>query len=176
MADTATPGRVVRHLSVAYFVPFTNPDGNKAVLVRTARRGELIDPSSLANGEEKRLEDLGALLPAGSRPQDAQAETDAILDAYRGQRGDTDALERHNARVTARASAGGIVDVDAPVDGSAGELAAYLRENRLNVDDTVALAEGDPERAGRVLEAEEQATGGSPRAGVVAGLQKIIGG
>lgn len=175
MAETKT--RVVRHLSTAYFVPFTNPDGNKAVLVRTARRGETIDAGSLAAGELKRLEDLGALLPEGADQKDVEHEGAALLDAYRAQRGDTEALQRHQQRIAEHHSSGGdIVDVDAPVDGSTGELAAYISENKLTVDDTVALAEGDAEKAKRVLAAENEASGGSPRAGVEQKLQSLIDG
>lgn len=188
MSETKTTGRVVRHLSTAYFVPFTSPDGNKAVLVRTARRGEVIDASTLAKGEEQRLEDLGALLPRGSTPRDVEDEHAAILDLYRGQRGDTEAMSRAVERAgsqRAQDTTGGIVDVTAGGAGfegasagdvNVGRLADHISESKLTVDDTVALAENDPERARRVLEAEQLASGGSPRAGVAAGLQKIIDG
>jgi hypothetical protein len=42
------------------------------------------------------------------------------------------------------------------------------------VAETVALAEGDPDRARYVLEAEKAATGQDPRKGVAEPLQKII--
>jgi hypothetical protein len=56
------------------------------------------------------------------------------------------------------------------------ELGDYIRQHNLNVTNTVAIAGSDPELAVRVLEAEEIATDGDPRAGVVSGLQKIVGG
>jgi hypothetical protein len=44
----------------------------------------------------------------------------------------------------------------------------------LTVPETVALAEGDPDRARYVLEAERTASGQDPRKGVSDGLAKII--
>ena len=55
------------------------------------------------------------------------------------------------------------------------ELAEYIRENRPNEDETVAMAEEDPDTARRLLEAENIATGGDPRSGVVKRLNKIAG-
>lgn len=182
MADTETAGRVVRHLSTAYFVPFVSADGNKSVLVRTARRGDTIDPSKLAEGEEARLDELGALLAPGSLPEHADQEREAVLDVYRGQRGDLEALERAMQRAQEQGPivlppTGGIVDVSGPDaglgDGNVGNLADHITTNKLTVDDTVALAQDDPARAARVLEAERLASGGSPRAGVEQSLQKI---
>jgi hypothetical protein len=54
------------------------------------------------------------------------------------------------------------------------ELVAYLKENKPTVVATVALAENDPEQAEALMEAEEIASGGQPRAGVMSGLQKIL--
>lgn len=183
MAETQTAGRVVRHLSTAYFSPFVGPDGTNQVLVRTARRGDVIDPDQLAKGEIKRLEGLGALLPEGSEPQDAAREQEAILDLYRGQRGDVEAharaMQRAHQAQAAQDTSGGIVDVSTgasdDVPGSIPAIADHITANKLTVDDTVALAGNDPEQAKRVLEAERLASGGSPRAGVEAGLQKITG-
>lgn len=173
MSDSTTQ-RAVRHLSIAYFIPYTTPDGTKTSLVRTARRGETIDASTLADGEEKRLEELGALLPPGSTGKDVEEEHQARLDAYRAERGDTEALQRHAQRVAQTGEVGGIVNVDAPVDASAEDLAAFIRDNKPNADDTIALAENDPEKAARVLEAEHLATEGSPRQVVVDKLSKIV--
>jgi hypothetical protein len=55
------------------------------------------------------------------------------------------------------------------------ELVQYIETNKPNVDDTIALAQGDPEAAKRVLEAEDEATGGDPRSGVTKGLTAVIG-
>lgn len=188
MAETKTAGRVVRHLSTAYFEPFRGPDGTDTVLVRTARRGEIIDPDKLAKGELARLDGLGALMPEGADPRDADQEQQAILDLYRGQRGDVEALARamERARQNQEGAAlldaqGGITDLSgegnagAIGEGNVGRLADHITANKLTVDDTVALAGNDPELAKRVLEAERLASNGAPRAGVEAGLQKITG-
>lgn len=69
-----------------------------------------------------------------------------------------------------------IVRVDAPDVGEASvaELASWIEAESPNAADTVALAEGDPARAAKVLEAEQSATGGDPRKTVEGPLQKII--
>lgn len=176
MAQGKTNERAVRHLSTAFFVPFTSPDGNKAVLVRTARRGETIDVSTLAEGEEKRLESLGALLPAGSTSQDVAHEHQAVLDAYRSQRGDQEAMQRHMERLGGGEAA--VVNVDAPdvASSSVGLLAEWIKDKKPNADDTVALAESDPALAQKMLEAETVATDGSPRQTVVDRLNKLAAG
>jgi hypothetical protein len=56
------------------------------------------------------------------------------------------------------------------------ELTEYIEKNQPNIADTVAMAQEDPEAAGRVLEAETAATDGDPRSGVVKGLQKVQAG
>lgn len=173
MPETPTLNRrVVLHLSVAHFVPTVNPDGQNAFLVRTARRGQFVD---LTESEERRLDELDALLPPGSKPEDAEREQAARLDAYRGERGDVEALERHLQRANV-APVGGVVNVDAPdvSDSSVDLLAAWIRDKKPSADDTVALAEGDKDRARKVLEAETVATGGSPRAEVAEPLGQLI--
>lgn len=187
MAENTKAGRVVRHLSIAYFEPTLSADGQKTVLVRTARRGDVIDPEKLAQGELERLEGLQALLPEGAKPEHAEQERMAILDLYRGQRGDTEAMARAMERAASQQgptaladTTGGIVDVSGQATGDAGalpapaQLADHIATQKLTVDDTVALAQDDPERARRVLEAERLASGGNPRQGVETGLQKII--
>jgi hypothetical protein len=54
------------------------------------------------------------------------------------------------------------------------ELVAYLKDNKPTVVATVALADNDPEKAEALMDAEEIASGGQPRAGVMNGLQKIL--
>ncbi len=53
------------------------------------------------------------------------------------------------------------------------ELAAHVRDGRLDVDATVALAADDPDLAIRILAAEQEVTDGEPRQGVVDGLEKL---
>lgn len=168
--------RVVRHLSTLYFTDGDNPvTGKPTRLVHTARRGDVI---SLPPDEVRRLENLGALLPKGKKPEDAEAEHAAVLDEYRARRGDTDALNRHNDRVLAQrpsSGEGGIVDVTVDVENDTVKaIADYLRESKPNADDTVALAEGDARKAEKLLEAENIASGQQPRKTVERDLSKII--
>jgi hypothetical protein len=163
-------------LSAIYYRQQEDPISGKTVRGPVvANWGEEIE---LVPSEERRLEENEALLPAGSKPEDAQAHHERRIDAYRAERGDQEALQRHYARLEqAREEGGGdIVDVSIDSDTSVAELAAQLRERKPSAEDTVNLAEGDPGKAERVLEAERSATGGSPRPGVERGLRKIIEG
>jgi hypothetical protein len=176
MATTETKGssRVVGVLSAIYFSPGKDVLGQDVQRVKTALRGE---ETELSPAEESRLEENGALLPKGSKPEDAAKAAEARLDAYRAQRGDQEALARHHERLAAsKPGDGEIVNVEAPVDGNVGELTGWIKQSKPNVDDTVALAEGDPERAQRVLDAETAATGGSPRKSVQEQLEKVVAG
>jgi ABC-type transport system substrate-binding protein len=67
-------------------------------------------------------------------------------------------------------------EVEAPPGTDTGvvETAEWIKTSKPTVDETVAEAEGDPEKAKQVLEAENVATGGQPRRGVVDGLTQLI--
>lgn len=54
-----------------------------------------------------------------------------------------------------------------------GTLAKYIDEQSLNAPQTVALAEGDPELAAKVIEAEQAAHGGDARVTVTRPLDKL---
>lgn len=71
-------------------------------------------------------------------------------------------------------SEGTLLRTDAPDVDDTAALSQFIADERLNAQETVALAEGDPERARAVLEAEKAATGQDPRKSVVEPLQKII--
>lgn len=64
----------------------------------------------------------------------------------------------------------GLILNEAGVD----ELVAWLEEKKPNVKDTVEAANGDTEAARRILQAEDTATGGDPRKGVVDRLGAIL--
>lgn len=169
--------RVVGVLSAIYFAPSTDlVTGEPTQKVLTALQGETV---SLSASEETRLERNGALLPKGATSEQAAEHAQAKVDAFRGQRGDQEALARHQARVEAHAQSGDadVVNVDAAAGSSSvADLAEWLKEAKPNVDDTVALAEDDPELAQKVLDAETAATGGKPRQGVVDKLERIVAG
>jgi len=112
-----------------------------------------------SQGEEVTVEELGPLaLEKGERL--GAFYTDAELEAMQ--------------EAAAEAEAPAEVEADNPGAMSADELADYIEEHHPNVDQTIALANNDPEQAQKVLDAETQATGGVPRAGVEKGLAAII--
>lgn len=179
MAATSekTTKRVVGVLSAIYFEPGESYDGRETTHVKTALRGDEIE---LTPSEEHRLEENGALLPVGFTPEDAERLAAERMDAYRAVRGDPDAQQRHTQRqidAARGADDGGIVNVDAPIeDGTVDELAAWIKASKPSVDDTVALAEGAPELAQKVLDAETAAQGGEPRKGVAEQLARLTSG
>lgn len=88
-------------------------------------------------------------------------------------------------RLLARGSLDEVDDAATPVQApeaeevsAAGEdtddLVAWLRSEQPNVADTVAAAEGDPDRAAALLAAEREVTDGHPRKGVERGLLEVI--
>jgi hypothetical protein len=170
--------RVVGLLSAQYFTRARNYLGDWEGRVLQAARGETV---KVTKGEEARLDSLGALLPPGADPRDAQRTQDAKLDAYRAARGDQEALARHQQRLLASQPAsstsedGGIVRADAPVDEGPAALSQWIKDAQPSSEETVALAEGDPEKARVILEAEGIATGGTPRPEVQEALSKIQG-
>jgi hypothetical protein len=137
----AAKKEVLRILSAAVKV-----DGGKYGEVS---RGEEL-PDNLDKGEAKRLRDAGYLCS----PEDL-ARADAIR---AGQAVDP---------VDTQVELGAFEATKATDD----ELAAYILDQKLTVDDTVALAGDDPELRARVLAAEGVASSGSPRAGVVKALE-----
>jgi len=146
--------RTVKHLMFPWLVASPNPahaDGPDVLKERVANQGEQVTIEELGPMALERGERLGSFY------------TDAELEAL------------------AQGEAGGEGEEAAPAELAAGdemgvhELAQHIETNHPNVDETVALAKGDPEAAKRVLEAEGIATGGDPRAGVSKGLAAIIG-
>jgi hypothetical protein len=73
------------------------------------------------------------------------------------------------------ADPGGDGEGGAPNIGEASveEIAAYLKDNTVSVDDLVDLAEGNELLAEKLLEAEDAATGGNSRATAVKRLKAI---
>lgn len=140
-----------------------------------AIRGETVQ---LTPVEEERLDKLGMLAPAGATMAQAEALDEQRTDVYRGRRGDQEAFQRALDRSRAlqpppETEGPGIVNLAGPDEIQV--IADYIRDEAATVPQTVALAEGDPVKAAKVLEAESLATGGSPRQGVAAQLAKVIG-
>jgi hypothetical protein len=148
MADV----RVVKVKLINYFVEEasrTEPD--KQILVnRTAVRGDQVDVDDLSDAELTKLEDLGAFF--------SDEEFEALTSS---------------ATVEGGVEASPTTEINNEM--TADEVAVVITDNNLNSDQTIALAQGDPELAELVGEAEDIASGGDPRKTVVAGLDRIIG-
>jgi len=140
------------------------PNGDPVLVERTAVHGQVIE---LRPTDEKRLDDLGALY-TDDEAKEIEAGT------YKGE--DADVLY---------ASRTGLLGIPLiqPVEGETGgldqmdaaALAEYINENKLNVSETVALADDtDAESIQKVLDAENIATDNSPRQGVTDALEKKL--
>jgi hypothetical protein len=70
----------------------------------------------------------------------------------------------------AESSAGVALDLDSASDA---ELAEWIENDKPTVQEVVDAADGDPELADRLLDAENSATGNDPRKGVVEGLAAV---
>lgn len=163
-----------------YYAETVGPDGEKRVGLKRKTRGGVID--DFAPGEEARLDALGSLLPKGGEMEPERLEaalaraispTDVPADDFGhppnvaapglGQEPRGDFLAGANLPRT-----------DAPDVSDTAALSQFILEQKLNAADTVALADGDPEKATFVLEAEKAAHGQDPRATVEKPLQKLI--
>lgn len=147
-------GRIVKFNSAGY----VDKDGKPVYL----SRGQEVD---LPDDAEKELDELGALVPAGATLAEVE---EAQIDAYRAPRGDQIAARKLQEAAAEGRASGGIVNL-----GPDATLADRIRDG-LTVDETVALANDNPERARVVLDAEREASGGEPRKGVVESLEKLI--
>lgn len=163
MADEKTNDRIVKFRLVTYFEEVPNPvhpNGDTVLVERTAPLGAKV---SLRAADEQRLDSLGALY--------TKEEAKAIEDgSYKG----FDSVLLYASRGGQKpASPIQPVDGEGPQtdDMSAEELAQYITENKLNVDDTVALAGDDEDSINKVLDAENIASENDPRVGVVNRLE-----
>jgi len=143
--------RVVKHLLFPYFIEGESPmqPGLNVFYEKIAKRGDELDVDDLRDADLEKGERLGSFFNDEELKQIRRAE----------------------------ASGGSLESADVDFDASeAGEheIAEYITEQRLTVDETVALSGGDPVVAQRILEAESVASGGDSRKGVVAGLEAVI--
>jgi hypothetical protein len=141
--------RIVRALRFLYVVAVQDPTGTT-----------VLEPREAVAGEEVSLEQIG--LSAQMKGESSHAfYTD-------------DEREALEAGSDPDAEAGS--DADGSDVGALGEyeLAEHIKTNNLTVNETIALANGDPDMAHRVLQAENIATDGEPRKGVEQGLTSII--
>ena len=162
--DGQSDSRTVKDLLYTYHVVSPSPmiPGEEVIVEKTARRGESIPLEELGTYYLARGEQLGSFF------------TDDELEAMQQQ------------GIDPTAPAGTVPEAIQPAEGEGGggnfaelgthEMAEYLEQNQPNVDETLALVEGDPEAAKRLLEAENIVTDNDPRAGVERGVQRIISG
>lgn len=131
---------------------------------REAVQGEVVD---LTPEHEAWLEGMGQLVPKDF--ESFEAWSDHKMNAYRAGRGDVLAAGRLE-----EARRGGVVDIDLAAANDPAAFGEWIATEKPTIDETVAVAEGDPEKAQAVLEGERLATGGEPRAGVQKALKNII--
>lgn len=178
MADTAK----VKALAAAVRVNVLGPDGKptlqvtgvdaegKAVtgpltsVVYIERGAEL--PDNIVAGEEDRLRELDAVGSA--------AEVDEYLRrlADPAAAGEADRAAA-SARLALQVGDAGPLDPANLAAATDQQLAAWIRDESPTIDAVADAVGDDPALAARVLEAENTATGGDPRAGLVTKLEKV---
>jgi hypothetical protein len=161
--------KIIKHRLFTWFERTANPvdpSGGEVLTERIARMGEEADitnPDYVKRGEE---------LDAFYTDKEAEAIRKGT---YNGS--DAEALYFHrNAMAGQSAPAQRVIQPmdDEGVDVAAldaEQLAEYIKENRLNVDQTVALAGDDVDSIEKVLDAENLATENEPRKGVTDRLE-----
>jgi len=157
--------KIIKHRLFTWFEVTPNPVDPSGPDVLTERINIAGDDVDITNEDYvKRGEDLDAFY--------TDEEADAIrAGTYAGSDSDQVYYLRaggqtapHNLPVTQNELAAGD-------DMSAEDLADYIRNNKLNVDQTVALAGNDTESIEKVIDAENLATDNDPRKGVVDRLE-----
>ena len=181
--------KVVKVLAFVYHEEVENPfaPGTQMVQQKVAYRGEKLDTDALRPYDQQRAEEHGVFaesaseiknLPPGPTIAEASVDKSEMTEEQR------QAVEQTEGATGDRQ---GAIAIPPPPAGSAGgdeivldestptsELADWIREDRPTIDEVVELAEGNPEFAQKLLDAENQATDNDPRKGVQAGLTAII--
>lgn len=146
--------RTIQHAQFLYYIetPYTDPETQEEG-VRLSRRiamnGETVDiprQEDLDRGDEG-----GAFYDPENHPE--QLGDDAAEDA-----------DAANA-----AEAGDTPDIDADHD----TLVNWIQNERPNEDEMVAAAQNDPGMAQALMDAEQEASGGDPRKGVMTRLKAL---
>ena len=154
--------RTIRHLGFWYMVELEDRfhPGETYWVEKTAAQGETID---IPRDEDiERGEELHAFLT-----EEDVAEQEAALEAEQEA-----IVEAQQAQLIVPSTQ--VEEVDSVSQMSDDELVAWIREEKPNANEVVAAAEGDPEQARRLLDAEDTATDGDSRKSVVHGLTAII--
>jgi hypothetical protein len=155
----------VKHKLFTYRVPVLDADGEPIVRqdkhgrertktsIRHAKRFEALNLDDVPEEEYQRGEALGAFF------------TDDEVAAIRS--GGSSSGEGETEGGASSAPEGLNFD-------SQDELVAWIQNSTPTVAAVIAAADNDPDKAEALLAAEEEATGGQPRKGVVDGLNKIL--
>lgn len=165
-------GRIVKFRLVTYFDEVENqvtPNGETVLVERLASMGDEVD---FRPADEERLDSLGALYTedeAKAIQEGSYRGTDAgVLATFRG------TASRPTGTVTAAEGEGNPGDIDSYPDAVA--LGEHIRDTRPNVEGTLALLPDNPseEQIQKLYDAENIATGDSPRSGVVDKLDRLL--
>lgn len=155
--------KIIKHRLFSWFEEVDSPvhSDEKVLTERIAHLGQEVDITNPAF--VKRGEELGSFY--------TDAEAKQIREGtYRGE--DADILYRHRSGQLAAPQAAAIEGEGPQVDSlSTEELGDYIYENKLNVDQTVALAGDSLESIEKVLDAENLASDNEPRKGVTDRLE-----
>ena len=148
--------RTIRHAAFSFRVTAPDPvrEGQTIVHEKKALQGETVDipfEDDLQRGEK-----FGAFVtpdtPAAASVIDSERET-------------LEPPEENTEGEEEELSVSDMTDE---------ELVTWIQEDRPNVQTVDDAAEGDPEQAKRLLDAEDAASGGDSRKGVIDGLTAII--
>lgn len=160
----------IQHAQFLYYVetqytdPETQEEGTR-LSRRIAMHGETVDiprQEDIDRGEE-----AGAFVDEdeAAAQQEEQERQERIA---RGEEEPDDA--EADADAANAQEAGGVPDINANHD----ELVAWVSDSKPNEDAMVNAAQGDPAMAQALMDAEEEASGGQPRKGVMTRLQAIV--
>jgi hypothetical protein len=168
MTDTTTTNgedtagkRKVKVLAFTYAKVYDNPydpDGPKIVEAAIAQRGDLVDWDELTPYDQERADKFEVFYDEGEPELEVQPDgTLAPAEEPDEESGSADGE-----------------DIALGPNSSVQDLTEWIRDDQPTVTEVVELADGDPAMAQKLLDAENAATGGDPRKGVVDGLNKII--
>lgn len=160
--DEQDETRTVKHLLFTYHVIAPSPmiPGQEIIMEKNARRGEVIY-----------LDELGTYYQAFGERHGAFFTDDELAEYERAGVDPASLAELPPGQGQIEAAEGEGVNFK---EMGSDEMAEYLEENQPNVDETLALVEGDADAARRLLDAENIVTNNDPRAGVEKGVERII--
>lgn len=150
--------RTIRHASFSYRVSGPDPirQGETIYHERKAMQGETVDipfEDDLERGER-----FGAFVTEKTPAAESVVES-----------------ERTQPETEPEPEEDGEVEELSVSEMTDEQLVEWISNDHPNVQTVVDAAEGDPENARRLLDAEDAATGGDSRKGVIDGLTAVIG-